>query len=105
MASASMGPAPSTPPARDSASMGSTGMSPVAKRAATLSSMAGTGVAGPQLDANDMNAFVYALHYKVETLEKWAPTVEAAITDHAIRIDEGLLTSARPQPPSATPAR
>ena len=94
MASASTGPAPSTPQ-RDSSTMGSTGLSPVAKRAATLESMMGSGVAGAPMDANNMNAFLYALHYKVEALEKWAPTVEGAITDHAIRIDKSDLQSAK----------
>ena len=65
----------------------STGQTPLAKRAATLSAMAGNGTAGPVMTAADANAFMYALHYKVEALEKWAVTVQESITDHAEHID------------------
>ena len=34
-----------------------------------------------------LNAFVYALHYKVESMEKWASVVNAWGFDHAQHID------------------
>ena len=39
------------------------------------------------MNAQDANTFVYALHYKMESMEKWATTVQEAITDHAEHID------------------
>ena len=47
-----------------------------------------SGSTGPLMTAHDLNAFVYALHYKLEAIEKWAPTVSESITDHAEHIDE-----------------
>ena len=46
-----------------------------------------TGSAGPVMSAVDANAFMYALHYKIESIEKWALTVNESITDHAEHID------------------
>ena len=46
-----------------------------------------TGTAGPVMSAADANAFMYAIHYKVEAMEKWAVTVNESITDHAEHID------------------
>ena len=63
----------------------SAGQTPSAKRPATLSSM--TGTAGPVMSAVDSNAFMYALHYKIETIEKWALTLNESFTDHAEHID------------------
>ena len=39
------------------------------------------------MDAASMNQFVYNLHYKVEAMEAWAATVNDAVTDHAVHID------------------
>ena len=39
------------------------------------------------MSAVDANAFMYALHYKIEAVEKWAHTVNESITDHAEHID------------------
>ena len=39
------------------------------------------------MNAADANTFIYALHYKMESMEKWATTVQEAITDHAEHID------------------
>ena len=64
--------------------MTSTGQTPAAKRPATL--IATTGAAGPAMSAADANAFMYALHYKIEAAEKWAFTVNESITDHAEHI-------------------
>ena len=83
-ASAATG-APPTP--TTSRPMLSTGQTPLAKRAATLSAMAGNGTAGPVMASADANVFMYALHSKVEALEKWAVTVQESITDHAEHID------------------
>ena len=44
------------------------------------------------MSAVDANAFMYALHYKIESIQKWALTVNESITDHAEHID---LTRAR----------
>ena len=49
--------------------------------------MSMTGFAGPDMSVVDANAFMYALHYKIESIEKWALTVNESITDHAERID------------------
>ena len=73
----------------------STGQTPSAKRPATLASMAGSSAAGPQLDPNALNQFLYALHYKVEAIEKWAVVVNDSITDHAIHIDETRARATR----------
>ena len=61
---------------------------PLAKRPATLASMAGASAAGPQLEADALNAMLHALHYKVEAVEKWAMVINDSITDHAVHIDE-----------------
>ena len=68
----------------------STGQTPAAKRPATLTSM--TGTVGPIMTAANANAFMYAMHYKIESIEKWAVTFKESITDHAEHID---LTRAR----------
>ena len=65
--------------------MTSTGQTPSAKRPATLVAM--TCTAGPVMSAVEANAFMYALHYKIEAVEKWAYTVNESITDHAEHID------------------
>ena len=39
------------------------------------------------MSAVDANAFVYALHFKIEAIEKWAFSVNESITDHAEHID------------------
>ena len=39
------------------------------------------------MSADDLNAFVYAMHYQVEAMSGWAQTVNDAVTDHAVRID------------------
>ena len=39
------------------------------------------------MNAADANTFIYSLHYKMESMEKWATTVQEAITDHAEHID------------------
>ena len=39
------------------------------------------------MDAATMNQFMYNLHYKVEAMEQWAATVNDAVTDHAVHID------------------
>ena len=46
-----------------------------------------TGTAGPVMSAADANAFMYAIHYKVEAMEMWAVSVNKSITDHAEHID------------------
>ena len=38
-----------------------------------------------------LNEFVYASHNKVEAVDAWAVTVNDAITDHAVRIDQSKL--------------
>ena len=45
-----------------------------------------TGPAGPVMTAADANAFMHAMHYKIEAIEKWAFTVNDSITDHAEHI-------------------
>ena len=46
-----------------------------------------TGSAGPVMTAADANAFMYVMHYKIESVEKWAFTVNESSTDHAEHID------------------
>ena len=91
---ASVAPAPMTPASRP---VTSTGQTPSAKRPATLASMAlsGSSTAGPQLDPDALNQFLYALHYKVEAVEKWAVVVNDSITDHATHIDETRARATR----------
>ena len=40
------------------------------------------------MTAVDANAFMYALDFEIESIETWALTVNASITDHAEHIDE-----------------
>ena len=46
-----------------------------------------TRMTGPLMDAQTLNQFLYSIHYKVEAMEKWAGSVNDAVTDHADRID------------------
>ena len=39
------------------------------------------------MSPDDLNAFVYAMHYQLEAMSGWAQTVNEAVTDHAVRID------------------
>ena len=66
-----------------------TGGSPAAKRPATIAAM--QGMTGPLMDAQTMNQFLYNLHYKVEAMEQWAATVNDAVTDHAMHIDNAKM--------------
>ena len=61
------------------------GATPVAKRSRDVPRA--TGTAGPLMSADDLNAFVYAMHYKLEAMTGWAQTVNDAVTNHAVRID------------------
>ena len=45
------------------------------------------------MDAATMNQFLYNLHYKVEAMEQWAATVNDAVTDHAVHIDNAKAKS------------
>ena len=50
--------------------------------------MAESSAARPQLDPDAPNSFLYALHYKVEAIEKLAIVINDSITDHAVHIEE-----------------
>ena len=63
------------------------GQTPNAKRPTALEGLLGVGTAGPQMNAADLNEFVYRLYHDVEAMKKWGITVNDAITDHATRID------------------
>ena len=80
---------PATQPSSSAAAAGpsaATGTgSPAAKRPALIAAM--HGMTGPLMDAATMNQFMYNLHYKVEAMEQWAATVNDAVTDHAVHID------------------
>ena len=78
---------PATPAAgrRRSDEGNGSGATPVAKRPRDVPRA--TGTAGPVMTPDDLNAFVYAMHYQVEAMTGWAQTVNEAITDHAVRID------------------
>ena len=65
--------------------------SPAAKRPAPIAAM--HGMTGPVMDAATMNQFLYNLHYKVEAMEQWATTVNDAVTDHAVHIDNAKAKS------------
>ena len=58
---------------------------PLAKRIASLVTVVPRD--GPDLNNDELKAFIYAMHYKVENLVTWAKTVEEAIADHGTHID------------------
>ena len=39
------------------------------------------------MDAATLNEFIYAMHNKLEQMERWGATVNAAIVDHAEKLD------------------
>ena len=47
------------------------------------------------MDPDSLSTFLYALHYKVETIERWATVVNESITDHAVHIDETRARATR----------
>ena len=67
---------------------GGTTSTPNAKRATPLEGLLGRGEpAGPQMDASDLNNFVYRLYHDVEAMKRWGFTVNDALGDHATRLD------------------
>lgn len=67
------------------------GQTPNAKRPADVEASAG--IVGPTMSEDALNAFVYALHYKVESMEKLASAVQAWGSDHAQHIDAMRIRS------------
>ena len=43
---------------------------------------------GPVMDAERLDSFICALHYKVGSIEKWEFMVTDSVSDHAGHIDE-----------------
>ena len=68
------------------------GGTPGAKRPTALEGLlAGAPSAGPPMDAEALNNFVYKLYYDMEAMKKWAFTVNEGMNDHAARLDGARL--------------
>ena len=76
--------APATP-VRPFHSPGSSG-TPSAKRPARL--VPDQGMTGPVMNADELNTFVYQLHFKIESMGVWAANFHETMTDHAAHIDD-----------------
>ena len=75
-----------TTPVRPFHQQGTAGATPLAKRPAPL--VPEQGNPGPLMNAQEMNTFVYQLHFEIESMGTWATNFHETMTDHAAHIDE-----------------
>ena len=81
-----------TPQRRARDDGGATGQTPNAKRPAALDALLNQGQpAGPKMNEDDLNSFIYRLYFDSEAMKTWAFSTNEAVGDHATRLDRVRL--------------